>query len=279
MATAALSRFCTSPVEPSSRTSRPSATSIVAHAAFLRVAGDFNWWAPRPLKWLHDRIGFSETPPDPRTTPMQQPPEPDTVRFLNTALIAPTVRIRRPIGYLVLEDNSRFEIDRDCVVGRIPHESNAVVRGGLRPVRIGGLTGGMSRVHIEIRHVNGQVFVVDVGSRNGTFLREPATCDWIRLAPWQPAVLRPGAALRVGGRTLRFENAYQSTAPAGQSGHPMRRSDPPTLRIDTRPAMSTPGPRRPAIRRYPVGAGVDVHRFASQDRHQRQPDFSLRAKV
>ena len=30
--------------------------------AFLRVAGDLNWWAPRPLRWLHARIGFSEAP-------------------------------------------------------------------------------------------------------------------------------------------------------------------------------------------------------------------------
>ena len=28
--------------------------------AFLRVAGDLNWWAPRPLRWLHSRIGISE---------------------------------------------------------------------------------------------------------------------------------------------------------------------------------------------------------------------------
>ena len=28
--------------------------------AFLRMAGDFNWWAPKPLKWLHARIGISE---------------------------------------------------------------------------------------------------------------------------------------------------------------------------------------------------------------------------
>jgi putative drug exporter of the RND superfamily len=30
--------------------------------AFLRLAGEFNWWAPAPLRWLHDRIGLSETP-------------------------------------------------------------------------------------------------------------------------------------------------------------------------------------------------------------------------
>jgi RND superfamily putative drug exporter len=28
--------------------------------AFMRLAGEWNWWAPGPLRRLHDRIGFSE---------------------------------------------------------------------------------------------------------------------------------------------------------------------------------------------------------------------------
>ena len=62
--------------------------------AFLRVAGELNWWAPAPLRWLHARIGFSESPvhaevPPPRSqqdvetvrwTPVRMP-EPDTVRY------------------------------------------------------------------------------------------------------------------------------------------------------------------------------------------------------
>ena len=28
--------------------------------AFMRLAGEWNWWAPAPLRRLHDRIGFSE---------------------------------------------------------------------------------------------------------------------------------------------------------------------------------------------------------------------------
>jgi RND superfamily putative drug exporter len=28
--------------------------------AFMRLAGDANWWAPKPLRCLHDRIGLSE---------------------------------------------------------------------------------------------------------------------------------------------------------------------------------------------------------------------------
>jgi RND superfamily putative drug exporter len=61
--------------------------------AFLRVAGDLNWWSPAPLKWLHARIGLSEAPSDtaiPSMAPQQdettrrlrpiRPPEPDTIR-------------------------------------------------------------------------------------------------------------------------------------------------------------------------------------------------------
>ncbi|MDQ6948885.1 MAG: hypothetical protein M3256_22155, partial [Actinomycetota bacterium] len=28
--------------------------------AFMRLAGNANWWAPRPLARLYDRIGLSE---------------------------------------------------------------------------------------------------------------------------------------------------------------------------------------------------------------------------
>jgi putative drug exporter of the RND superfamily len=28
--------------------------------AFMRLAGEWNWWAPRPLRWVHARIGISE---------------------------------------------------------------------------------------------------------------------------------------------------------------------------------------------------------------------------
>ena len=28
--------------------------------AFMKLAGSANWWAPRPLRWIHDRIGVSE---------------------------------------------------------------------------------------------------------------------------------------------------------------------------------------------------------------------------
>ncbi|MBO0676566.1 MMPL family transporter [Mycolicibacterium sp. S2-37] len=36
---------------------------MVLVPAFMRVAGTYNWWAPRPLVKLHDRLGLREGPP------------------------------------------------------------------------------------------------------------------------------------------------------------------------------------------------------------------------
>jgi RND superfamily putative drug exporter len=348
--------------------------------AFLRVAGDLNWWAPRPLKWLHARIGFSEAPAAEIPAPIPEAAEPETVRFLRSAVAvrqvevipgwhlvanvsgaivviahrdaaplspksvavqqlstlsdivrrtdgqrltsalsqltmgrhasvdfgivkptaagldvylygavkidldngmgrtllhgtprglhrsvpapavaavvtvdeagerprarqhrtgvyalaagtvpgqgavvwstraaspttgeATTVAIPRPLGCIILDDNSRFEIDKDCVIGRDPHGSDAV-RRGLRPVRMQDGTGRMSRAHVEIRRLNGDVHIVDRGSTNGVFLRQPTQQAWTRLAPWEPVRWLPGASVRIGSRTLRLERGVEGLA-------------------------------------------------------------------
>jgi putative drug exporter of the RND superfamily len=361
--------------------------------AFLRVAGDLNWWAPRPLRWLHARIGFSEAPAAAILAPVPQAAEPETIRFLRPAVAArqvevipgrhlvanvsgtvivvahrevaplspksvavqrlsaladivrrtdgqrlasalsqltmghhpsvdfgivrptaaglnvylygavkldldngmgrtllhgaplglhrsvpapavaaiatvdeagerphvrahrtgvyalaagtvpgqgaviwstravsattrtpavpvrgdmlsaaPTAAIARPLGCIVLDDNSRFEIDRDCVIGRDPHGSDAI-RRGLRPVRIEDRTGRMSRAHVEIRRINGEVLIVDRGSTNGVFLCQSAQQAWTRLAPWEPVPWLPGACIRVGSRTLRLQTPATQPRP------------------------------------------------------------------
>ena len=35
---------------------------MVLVPAFMHVAGRWNWWAPKPLVWLHERLGISEGP-------------------------------------------------------------------------------------------------------------------------------------------------------------------------------------------------------------------------
>jgi RND superfamily putative drug exporter len=40
--------------------------------AFMRLAGEANWWAPGPLRRLHDRFGLSESdgPSSPAPAPL-----------------------------------------------------------------------------------------------------------------------------------------------------------------------------------------------------------------
>ena len=73
----------------------------------------------------------------------------------------------------------------------------------------------MSRAHVEVRIVNGEVVIVDRNSTNGVFVREPAQQGWTRLAPWQPATWRPGAYVQIGGRILRL---HVPTADGPQRG-------------------------------------------------------------
>jgi RND superfamily putative drug exporter len=37
--------------------------------AFMHVLGRWNWWAPKPLARLHDKIGISESAEEPASTP------------------------------------------------------------------------------------------------------------------------------------------------------------------------------------------------------------------
>jgi RND superfamily putative drug exporter len=33
----------------------------------MELLGDWNWWAPKPLRRLHERFGLSDTSPEPAT--------------------------------------------------------------------------------------------------------------------------------------------------------------------------------------------------------------------
>jgi putative drug exporter of the RND superfamily len=120
--------------------------------------------------------------------------------------IEPTVQIARPNSpkrWIVLDDETRFEIDGACVIGRDPQNASSANKG-LRPIRIDDESGLMSRAHLEVRQVDGELVVVDRNSTNGVMMRDQGQHEWTRLAPWQPAVWRMGASIRVGGRTLQL---------------------------------------------------------------------------
>ena len=37
--------------------------------ALMKLAGDWNWWAPAPLRRIHERFGISEAPPEEQSAP------------------------------------------------------------------------------------------------------------------------------------------------------------------------------------------------------------------
>ncbi|KAA0110640.1 MFS transporter [Mycolicibacterium sp. P1-5] len=130
---------------------------------------------------------FAVRPPARRHVPMQT-----------------TVQLYRRPERVVLDDNSRFALDRDCVVGRDPHGCDAA-RRGLRPIQIGLRANGMSRAHLEIRNVFGRLYIIDRQSRNGVTIRPAGHSEWTRIAPWKPVVWLPGMSVRIGSRVLRLE--------------------------------------------------------------------------
>jgi hypothetical protein len=62
---------------------------------------------------------------------------------------------------------------------------------------------------LEIRRVDGRVFIIDRQSKNGVAIRPAGQTQWIRIAPWQPIVWLPGMSVRIGSRILRLETAGQ----------------------------------------------------------------------
>jgi len=175
-----------------------------------------------------------------------------------------TVRIPRQLEYVVLEDNSRFILDRDCVVGRDPLDCDAA-RSGLRPIRIDDRANRMSRAHLEIRRVDGRVFIIDRQSKNGVAIRPAGQSQWIRIAPWKPIVWLPGMSVRIGSRILGLEAAGERPTVRNEPIIPIEvrmarpasiqwaaatapPSSAPTVRINHRRAVAAPPSSAPTVR-------------------------------
>lgn len=113
---------------------------------------------------------------------------------------------RPALGVLVLDDGAAIVLHGDCVFGREPETSDAARRGST-PIRLADRSGRLSRAHAEVRLVDWDVVVVDLGSTNGTLVRLPSEPQPRRLAPGTAVTLAPGAEVTLGGRVLTFDSA------------------------------------------------------------------------
>jgi hypothetical protein len=125
---------------------------------------------------------------------------------MNQQTLVPRPGERPPLGVLLLDDGSVFQLDTDYVVGREPGLDSSVASGKARPLRISDDSGIVSRVHARV-HLDGwRVLVTDLGSANGTRVILPGYPADQPLVPQVPLVLATGSQVDLGGRGFRYES-------------------------------------------------------------------------
>jgi hypothetical protein len=116
---------------------------------------------------------------------------------------APQPGPRPPLGALVLDDGSALELSADCVIGREPTLDPSVAAGEAQPLAI--VDAAVSRIHARI-HLDGwQVFLIDLGSVNGTRIRLPGKRSEQALEPNVPVPLQSGTRVLVGTQGFQYE--------------------------------------------------------------------------
>jgi len=125
---------------------------------------------------------------------------------MNQQTLVPRPGTRPPLGVLLLDDGSVFQLDRDYVVGREPGLDASVASGRSRALRITDDSGIVSRVHAKVQLDGWRVLVTDLGSANGTRVRLPKQSADSQLQPHVPLVLGTGSQVDLGGRGFRYES-------------------------------------------------------------------------
>jgi hypothetical protein len=124
--------------------------------------------------------------------------------WMNRRGASPQPGPRPPLGALVFNDDSALELSADCVVGRNPALDPSVAAGEARPLRF--LDSQVSRIHARV-HLDGwRVFLIDLGSANGTRIQPPGKRSDQALEPNVPVPLQSGTRIFVGMQGFRYEH-------------------------------------------------------------------------
>jgi FHA domain len=115
---------------------------------------------------------------------------------------------RPPLGVLVLDDGSAFQLDADYVLGRDPTHDDDVRSGRIRGITLSDADKSVSRAHARIELRQWDVMLIDNSSANGTYIAAEGENSWTPLSPGVPHTLTSGSRIRLGSRTLAF-NSYR----------------------------------------------------------------------
>ena len=107
--------------------------------------------------------------------------------------------------------HTRFALGAETIIGREDDDFSLPENSiNLSDARV-------SRHHARIFQRNGQFYLEDTLSTNGTFL------NTFRLSPGAPCILREGSNVQVGGVYLRFRPGAMQKAPDVNTSHPSER--------------------------------------------------------
>jgi pSer/pThr/pTyr-binding forkhead associated (FHA) protein len=104
----------------------------------------------------------------------------------------------------VLDDGSVFQLDAEYVIGREPTSDKSVTSGRRRALVLDDDYKSVSRAHARIELHDWDVVLFDDDSANGTFVAAEGATTWQHVPPGKPHVLRAGARILIGRRTMIF---------------------------------------------------------------------------
>lgn len=124
--------------------------------------------------------------------------------------------LRPTLATLVFDSGDVFEIADDAVVGRSVDDDPRVALDLAAPIVPSGDTSALSRRHAWFVVRGWSLGVVDLGARNGTFVRRPGARGWEQLEPGRAAPLAHGDHVAFAQRVARIEapTDFEPDAPA-----------------------------------------------------------------
>lgn len=147
-----------------------------------------------------------------------------------------------------INGTDEYPLDEACYLGRHPRLPRLALPDSARLLALEGASRRMGATHLEIWQHADTVLIRDLGSREGTTLREPGR-PWQRLVAQEPVPVRMGSIIDIGG-----DHHIEILGP-GEVGPVVteepRRAAPPSV-----PHAELGRPRPPAWRAFTARSGI-----------------------
>jgi hypothetical protein len=167
---------------------------------------------PAQLKALREGIGVEGTTPPPPPSSFTvhavrcagghvNSPRAERCRTCGATILDRTITLvpRPTLGRLEFSSGMHVALDRRLLIGRKPEVGPTASIDDLPAlVAVPDPESLLSRVHAEVRVEGWDAVIVDVDSRNGTFVVPPGATDTMRLRPREPFPLGSGTKVLLG---------------------------------------------------------------------------------